>query len=267
MTEVGLHDECFFVAPIGSPQTAERRRSDLVLEFVVGPAAEALGLRTIRADAIAQPGQVTLQIIEHLLGARAVVADLTGRNPNVFYELAIRHSARLPVALIAERGELLPFDIASMRTIFFDHENAEDVDSCQEQLTAHLRHALDGAIDSPVATTLDLSSLRAGNVVERSLGELLTRVDELAATVAPWPGSRSHQLRMALLDMDAAMARLRKKADARRDQDLRDALRDLARPFDFVRRHFEENTRAYWSTGRRQAAPQQEGDATRGEAD
>lgn len=114
----GLEQECFFIAPIGPDGSEERNRSDGVLEFIVARAASELGLQAVRADQLAEPGQITLQVIEHVLGAKAAVADLTGRNPNVYYELAIRHTAKLPTVLICEQGEELPFDIAQMRTIF-----------------------------------------------------------------------------------------------------------------------------------------------------
>src|SRR5205807_3862232 len=125
-------------------------------------AAEELNLEAVRADEIAQPGQITLQVISHILGAHAVVADLTGRNPNVFYELAVRHALRLPVALIAEESdkEKLPFDIAQMRTIFFNHQDLESADRCRQEIVGHLQSAFSGAVDSPIATTVDLRNLQ-----------------------------------------------------------------------------------------------------------
>src|SRR5687767_2653966 len=107
MTEVVYADECFFIAPIGSEGSDERRRSDGVLQFIVAPAVGELGLTALRADRIAKPGQITLQVIDHLLKAKAAVADLTYQNANVYYELAVRHTANLPVVLIAEEGEKL----------------------------------------------------------------------------------------------------------------------------------------------------------------
>jgi hypothetical protein len=98
-----LDSECFFIAPIGKGGSPERKRSDALLRFVVARAAAELGLTAVRADQISEPGQITLQVIDHVLRARAAVADLTGSNANVYYELAIRHTAKLPAALIAEK--------------------------------------------------------------------------------------------------------------------------------------------------------------------
>lgn len=110
-SHVPLDQECFVIAPIGDEGSEERRRSDGILNYIVRPAAEELGLTAVRADEIARPGSITLQVIEHVLEAQAVVADLTEHNPNVFYELGIRHTARKPTVLIAEEGERLPFDV------------------------------------------------------------------------------------------------------------------------------------------------------------
>jgi hypothetical protein len=76
-----LAAECFFIAPIGSPDSAERERSDGVLEFIVARAAEELNLSAVRADQLAKPGSITRQVIEHVLGARAAVADPYGSQP------------------------------------------------------------------------------------------------------------------------------------------------------------------------------------------
>jgi hypothetical protein len=165
--------ECFFIAPIGQEGSDDRRRSDLVLQYIVGPAARELGLTAVRADEIAAPGQITLRVIQHILRARAAVADLTGRNPNVFYELAVRHTARLPVALIVAKDQpSLPFDIQQMSTIHFDHTDLESADQCRRAIVAHLSAALQGAVDSPVTTSMDLDLLAAESRADEKLEAL-----------------------------------------------------------------------------------------------
>jgi hypothetical protein len=110
---------CFFVAPIGSEGTDIRRRSNQVFKHIVQRAAAACGLVAIRGDHIQEPGPITSQVIEHVLSDAVVVADLTGWNPKVFYELAIRHAIRKPYVQIIAAGERPPFDVAGIRTIEF----------------------------------------------------------------------------------------------------------------------------------------------------
>src|SRR3712207_6046266 len=64
---VAYEDECFFIAPIGSEGSETRRRSDGIRDYIVKPAVEPLGLTTVRADDLRTPGQITLQVIEHVL--------------------------------------------------------------------------------------------------------------------------------------------------------------------------------------------------------
>lgn len=184
MAAIPYEDECFFVAPIGEDSSDVRRRSDGVLDFIVKPAAEELGLRAVRADKVAKPGQITLQVVEHVLRAKAVVADLTGSNPNVFYELAIRHTAKLPVVLICETDEVdrLPFDIQQMRVIALDHRDLASAASAKGEIVEHLKAALDGAIDSPISTVLNLQALEQGTSVEQTLADIVTRIDALSRT-------------------------------------------------------------------------------------
>lgn len=174
-----LDEECFLIAPIGSEGSDTRERSDGVLEYIVAPAAHDVGLTTIRADKIAKPGQITRQVIEHVVGARAAVVDLTGANPNVYYEMAVRHTAQLPTVLIAQDGEKLPFDISQMRTIFFDHTSLKSAAECRTQITQHLKEALGGEVDSPISASVTVQRLEQGTSQERVLAQLVDGVDEV----------------------------------------------------------------------------------------
>lgn len=76
----------------------------------------------IRADRVTQPGVITTQVFTHLWTDDLVVADLTGGNPNVFYELAVRHTRRKPFVHLIQAGAKIPFDVAPNRTIEFDFD-------------------------------------------------------------------------------------------------------------------------------------------------
>jgi len=95
---------CFIIAPIREEDSEQRIRSDKVLKHIIKPAVEKYELRAIRADHISSPGMITSQIIQHILKDRIVIADLTDHNPNVFYELALRHAFRKPVIQIIQKG-------------------------------------------------------------------------------------------------------------------------------------------------------------------
>jgi hypothetical protein len=175
--------ECFLIAPAGEEESLTRKRSDLGYEFIVSPAAEELEQIAVRDVELSTPGRITKRIIDHLLHARSAVADLTGRDPNVFYELAVRHAARLPVALIVdERDTEPPFDIDHLRVIGFDHTDLASANRCRQTLVGHLRAGLEGAVDSIIA---DVDPLVGAHRVEHRLTELLDSLKEtLHANIA-----------------------------------------------------------------------------------
>jgi hypothetical protein len=173
--------ECFFIAPIGDDGTEVRERSDRVRDWVVKPAAEAAaGLVTIRADDVGEPGQITAQAVQHCLKAKAAVADLTGGNPNVYYELSVRHGALLPVVLVAEEGTQLPFDISQSRVIFFDHTDLASAGRAKEELQAQIEASLSGTPDNPISDGMRLAELQAGNAEEQTLAAVLDRLQRLS---------------------------------------------------------------------------------------
>jgi hypothetical protein len=108
---------CFVIAPIGKDDSETRKRSDMLLEHIFVPALEPLGYEVIRADKISEPGSITIQVLERILQADIVIADLTDHNPNVFYELAVRHALKKGVIHVICSGQTIPFDIADLRTI------------------------------------------------------------------------------------------------------------------------------------------------------
>jgi hypothetical protein len=111
---------CFYITPIGSDDSEERKHSDLFMSSLVQPALEELGLTVVRADGIGEPGMITSQILEYLKRSRLAIADLSYLNPNVFYEVALRHALRLPVVQIIRKADRLPFDVNQARTLVFD---------------------------------------------------------------------------------------------------------------------------------------------------
>src|SRR4051812_10120416 len=107
----------FVPSPIGADESVERKRSDKLLAYIISPVVEELGNRGIKAslirgDKIPSPGRISKQIIEEIVRCDVMIADVTGNNANVFYEIGLRQALLKPYVLMAEKGHRLPFDLA-----------------------------------------------------------------------------------------------------------------------------------------------------------
>lgn len=181
---------CFVIAPIGDEGTEVRRRSDQVLTHIIDVAAKECGYETLRADKISEPGIITSQIIQHLLDDPLVIADMTGHNPNVFYELAVRHAIRKPVVQLIEKGEKIPFDVAATRTVQVDHHDLDSVAKCRQELASQIRAAEKDPtdVDTPISSAIDLQQLhRSGNPIEKSTAEIISMLQSLHAKIDALP--------------------------------------------------------------------------------
>jgi hypothetical protein len=149
---------CFYITPIGSPESEQRKHSDLFLGSFIEPALQSFSLKVVRADGIDKPGVITKQIIEYIVKSRLVIVDLSYHNPNVFYELAIRHMMRLPIVQLIRKADPIPFDINQMRTVVIDTTDiftlVPKIATYQTEISSQIRRALDNsdAVETPIST-------------------------------------------------------------------------------------------------------------------
>ena len=113
----------FLACPIGIEASNERKQSDglhYVLTNSLTQLFQSDGYELIRADGIPESGRISRQILEELRDADLVIADLTGLNANVFYEVGIRQAMLKPLVLVAAKGQKIPFDLADHRILFYE---------------------------------------------------------------------------------------------------------------------------------------------------
>jgi nucleoside 2-deoxyribosyltransferase len=176
----GKEKVCFIISPLGSADSETRRKADGLINAVLRPVLVNAGFKVIAPHEIDIPGSITRQVIQHLLQAHLVVANLTELNPNVMYELAVRHAKRLPVICLAESGTVLPFDIATERTIFYDNDMAG-----AEALKPRLAKAISDSIeekepDNPIYRTVVDMILREVAVKDDTQSYIISRLDEIS---------------------------------------------------------------------------------------
>lgn len=106
-------NSCFVIMPFTSVFQTQYER-------IIKPAVEAADLDCIRADEIFSKPQITADIWAYLRSARIVIAELTGKNTNVFYELGIAHALGKPVIIVTRNEEDVPFDLKALRYVYYD---------------------------------------------------------------------------------------------------------------------------------------------------
>jgi hypothetical protein len=128
--------------------------ADALFSKIIKPVFASLkkSFYVVRADHISTPGMIDSQIITHLIEAKLVIADLTTRNPNAFYELGVRHMANKPVIHLYKRGERIPADVSLFRAVEISYSNAVAVGNSRKELAKAIKATfLPGfAVETPV---------------------------------------------------------------------------------------------------------------------
>ena len=173
-------DKCFIITPIGDDTDPIRRHIEGIIDAALRPALEDK-YDLVVAHRISEPGSITKQIITEIYSAKLVVANLTNRNPNVMYELALRHSLGKPVIMIAEKGTPLPSDIVMERTIFYQND-ARGVIELRESIAAAEKEIDYDKTESPIYNVLH-DVLKDRQIIEFSESQSISQEDDGNATV------------------------------------------------------------------------------------
>ncbi len=106
-------DTCFVMMPFGG-------WFDTYYKDIYTTSIKEAGFEPVRGDELFSTGSVVEQIWEQVVKAKVLLADLTGKNANVFYELGLAHAARKPVVFTAAKLDDVPFDLRHLRVIIYD---------------------------------------------------------------------------------------------------------------------------------------------------
>jgi nucleoside 2-deoxyribosyltransferase len=153
---------------------------DQVYLSLIGPALERAGYEPRRADTELHQRSIVQTIIEGIQTADLIVADLTGRNANVFYELGIAHSLGKNVVLIAQSAADIPFDIGAYRTLIYSVEFARTA-AFEENLTGELKHVLEAAKKGELLFASPFSDYGVDTTNQQTSQEEVGYLDTLAA--------------------------------------------------------------------------------------
>ncbi|MBL7688617.1 MAG: macro domain-containing protein, partial [Bdellovibrionaceae bacterium] len=216
---------CFVIMPFGDKKDADGKIIDfdsvyerLIKVAITGQAMRAAGgqpLKCIRCDEIAEAGWVHRQMISHILDDDVAIVDLSTLNPNVFYELGVRHALRQAVTvLLCRKGTNTPFNIQGFKCIRYDPDDQNDLDLAQREIAQYVASGLNGQhIDSLVYEVLKERKLqgaaaerldpekpylfKVNNVPKKRIGVLTGDLRYVKEKIDIWVNSENTNMQMA----------------------------------------------------------------------
>jgi hypothetical protein len=138
---------------------------DDIYKALINPALEAAGYAVFRADDLLSHNNILRDIVSSIISSQLIVADLTGANPNVFYEVGLAHALKKRVVLLTQDVSEVPFDLRSYRMVQYDTHFAR-VENAQNQLIELAKGAIDGTVQfgSPITDFLGLEVAPAADM-------------------------------------------------------------------------------------------------------
>lgn len=130
-----LTNSCFVIIPFGPTYNTE-------YEKIIRPAVEAAELECVRADEIYSRPQIMADIWKSIRSTRIVIAELTGRNTNVFYEVGLAHTLGKPAIIITRNEEDVPFDLKALRYLYYSMEDPFWDENLKKALTDMIQNLL-----------------------------------------------------------------------------------------------------------------------------
>lgn len=189
---------CFTIMPIADMDGYDPGHFSRVYEHLIKPACLQAGYVAHRADVVAASNYIIIDILKKIIESDIVICDLSGRNPNVLYELGVRQAFNLPTILIKDKKTPRIFDIQGLRTIEYHHtlridEVNADIANIQNSITETIAAPNDvnsmiqllGINAAPLPQQVELSS--DASVILESLKDISGRIARLERPRLPIP--------------------------------------------------------------------------------
>jgi tetratricopeptide (TPR) repeat protein len=164
---------CFVIMPFGKKKVGRKKVNfDEIFDNIFMPAINATklpeggNLIARRTDKDFFTGNISLEMFHYIEYSRFALADISGLNANVFYELGVRHRAhQAGTAIFKQLASPIPFDINQIKAFPYEYEPQENIAKSQQLITQVLEESLvQNRIDSPVRLALMAQQMQTNNV-------------------------------------------------------------------------------------------------------
>lgn len=213
---------CFVIMPFGEKPDTDGKiiNFDVIYRYIIAEAvadleeSEGRKIDCVRCDDIEEAGSIRADMFDAILRADIAVVDITSQNPNVFYELGVRHAVKECVTvIICRKADQIPFNIQGLRAITYDPADVRSFDTAKREIGRFIANGLDKKkTDSPVRELLpdlkvdfpkpplhsgDVYSYRLVEKPENSLALVTGDIKRLKGFADVWVNSENTHMQMA----------------------------------------------------------------------
>lgn len=144
---------CFVIMPISDHPDYASGHFKRVYEYIIKPACQKAGYEAIRADDTVKTNDIVSDIIKKIIDSDMAICDMSSRNPNVFYELGLRHAFNLKTTLIKDKKTIRAFDIAGLRSVEYDESlRVDEVEKAIEAIADAIEETQKMTSEEPNST-------------------------------------------------------------------------------------------------------------------
>lgn len=192
---------CFVIMPIADMDGYEPGHFTRVYEHLIKPACSKAGYVAHRADLVAASNYIIIDILRKIVESDLVICDLSGRNPNVLYELGVRQAFNLPTVLIKDQITPRIFDIQGLRCADYRHSlRIDEVQKEQDSIRAAIIETAEkpndfnsmiqllGVTPAPLPSRVELSN--DTSLILQSLKSISSRLADIETTQIRFPEKR-----------------------------------------------------------------------------
>jgi len=207
--------KCFVIMPFGEKkdENGNEINFDKIYQDFIKDAVEEVGIECVRCDEIVETGWIHSMMFEHIFESDIAVVDITLLNPNVFYELGIRHALNKHVTiLIRQSGTRSPFNIQGFQMIEYNMDDPDSLASGKKKIGEFIKNGLASQkVDSPVYEVIDnltvgvkskkitkkeITTYQLRNVPGKQIGMITGDIQNIKE-VDVWVNSENTDMKMA----------------------------------------------------------------------
>jgi hypothetical protein len=213
-----MTDQCFVVMPFGADGSKDKDHYDKVYEHIIVRALRGVGIECTRADRMVSNGEITTQVLERLRDSDLVIADLSGKNPNVFYELGYRHALNKPFIMVSDDPTRLPFNVRTWATVHYSLTDVPMADDAVAQIRKRASQAMEAARQREHPETEPEKEPAVGETLRGlrdTVEQGLDSIYRLMATSMPVQSTLDRELRehlAVLMDIQTSVQSVRETA-------------------------------------------------------